>query len=123
MILLVFIQTGSEYEQLTGKRISIQTKVGTPSVYIIARSSSSDKEQLCNVETRQDLSEPLTSKSGIKVSDKMRFFHGDTPGRQYECGQQKGGNYYCAICGASANRVYEMDYSFRCSHMSLAADR
>ena len=52
----------SEYEQLTGKRISIQTKVETPSVYIIARSSSSDKEQLCYVETRleclQDLSEP-----------------------------------------------------------------
>ena len=116
--------TDSEYEQLTGKRISIQTKVEMPSVYIIARSSSSDKEQLCYVETRleclQDLSEPLTSKFGIEVNDKMRFFHGDTPARQYECGQQKGGNYYCAICGASANRVYEMDYSFRCSHISLA---
>ena len=61
-----------------------------------------------------------TSKSGIEVNDKMRFFHSDTPARQYECGQQKGGNYYCAICGASANRVYEMDYSFRCSHISLA---
>ena len=94
------------------------------SVYIIARSTSSDTEQLCYVETRveclKDLSETLTSKSGIEVNDKMRFFHGDTPARQYECGQQKGGNYYCAICGASAHRVYEMDYVFRCSHMSLA---
>ena len=50
----------------------------------------------------------------------MRFFHGDTPARQYECGQQKGGNYYCAICGAKADRVYEMDYVFRCPHLSLA---
>ena len=37
-----------------------------------------------------------------------------------ECGQQKGGNYYCAICGASANCVYEMDYSLHCSHISLS---
>ena len=42
------------------------------------------------------------------------------PAYQYECGQQKGGNFYCAICGACAKRVYEMDYSFCCSHMSLA---
>ena len=96
----------------------------TPSVYIVARSSSSDKEQLCYVETQleclQDLSEPLTCKSGLEVNDKMRFFHGNTPARQYECGQQKGRDYYCAICGASANCVYEMDYSFHCSHISLA---
>ncbi len=54
------------------------------------------------------------------MTDKMRFFHGDTPVRQYEYGQQKGRKYYCTICRASANRVYELDYSFRCSHMSLA---
>ena len=116
--------TDGEYEQLTGTQINIQAKVETPCVYIIARSTSSDTEQLCYVETRveclKDLSETLTSKSGIEVNDKMRFFHGDTPARQYECGQQKGGNYYCAICGASAHRVYEMDYVFRWSHMSPA---
>ena len=50
----------------------------------------------------------------------MRFFHGDTPARQYESGQQKGGKYFCAICGLNAERAYELDYSFRCSHMSLA---
>ena len=37
--------------------------------------------------------EPLTSKSKIEVNDKIRFFHGNTPARQYECGQQKGGNH------------------------------
>jgi hypothetical protein len=119
-----FYYTDEEYEQITGRKINVQAKVETPTVYIVARSSSSDKEQLCYVDTRleclQDLSEPVTSKSGIEITDKMRFFHGDTPARQYECGQQKGGKYYCAVCGASANRVYELDYSFRCSHMSLA---
>jgi hypothetical protein len=41
-----------EYEQLTGEKISVQAKVESPSVYIVARSSSSDKEQLSYVETR-----------------------------------------------------------------------
>jgi hypothetical protein len=116
--------TDEEYEQMTGKKINIQAKIETPSVYIVARSSSSDNEQLWYVDTRleclQDLSEPVRLESGVEITDKMRFFHGDTPARQYECGQQKGGKYYCAVCGAAANRVYELDYSFCCSHMSLA---
>lgn len=90
--------TDAEFERLNGKKINVQAKVESPSVYIVARSSSSDKEQLCYVNTRleclHDLSHPLTSKSGIEVNDKMRFFHGDTPARQYECSKQKGGNYY-----------------------------
>ena len=49
----------------------------------------------------------------------MRFFHGDSPSRQYEAGQQKGGNFYCAVCGANAHWVYELDYVFRCPHISL----
>ena len=50
----------------------------------------------------------------------IRFFQGDSPARQYECGQQKGGNYYCSLCEASAKRVYKLDYSFHCAHLSLA---
>ena len=115
--------TDTEFEQLYGKRIDIQTKVESPSVYIVARSSSSDKEQLCYVETRleclEDLSSLVTSTSGININDVMRFFHADTPARQYKCGQQKGGHFYCALCGASANRAYEMDYVFCCPHISL----
>ena len=44
--------TDAEYEQLTGRKMNIQAIVETPSVYIAARSSSSDKEQLCYVETQ-----------------------------------------------------------------------
>ena len=73
---------------MTGEKVNIQSVVEAPSLYIVARSSS-DEDQLCYVET----------------SDKMTFFHGDSPTRQYEAGQQKGGNYYCAICGANAHRV------------------
>jgi hypothetical protein len=62
----------------------------------------------------------LTTNSGTDVTDKMRFFHGDSPARELECGQQKGGNYYCSGCGAYAQRVYELDYCFRCRWMSLS---
>jgi hypothetical protein len=93
-------------------------------VYIVGRSGSSDAEQLAYVDTRreclEDMGSKLTTNSGTDVTDKMRFFHGDSPARELECGQQKGGNYYCSGCGAYAQRVYELDYCFRCRWMSLS---
>ena len=47
------------------------------------------------------------------------FFHSDSPSRQFEGGQQKGGHYYCSGCGVSADRVNELDHSFRCHTISL----
>ena len=29
-------------------------------------------------------------------------------------------NFYCSVCGVHANRVCELDYSFRCTHISLS---
>ena len=115
--------TGSEYEVITGRKVNIQSLVEAPSLYLVARSSSRDQDQLCYVETRleclQELSKPISMASGTPVADRMRFFHGDSPSRQYEAGQQKGGGFYCALCGANAQRVYELDYVFRCPHVSL----
>ena len=93
-------------------------------MYIVARTGSSDAEQLAYVNTRreclEDMGSKLTTNSGTDVTDKMRFFHGDSPARELECGQQKSGNYYCSGCGAYAQRVYELDYCFRCRWMSLS---
>ena len=54
--------------------------VETPYVYLIARSTSSVKDQLLYVPTRlediEDLSEPLTDDSGKRYHDKLRFFSG-----------------------------------------------
>ena len=71
------------------------------------------------LECLDELPDPTVSASGIPIVDKMRFFHGDSPSRQYEAGQQKGGNFYCAVCGANAHRVHELDYVFHCPHISL----
>ncbi|CAB3993310.1 Hypothetical predicted protein [Paramuricea clavata] len=110
--------------KLTGRKVNIQSLVKSPSLYIVARPSFSDADQLCYIDTRLECleklcSEVVTTASGEPLIDKMRFFHGHSPSRQYEASQQKGGSYHCAVCGANAHRAYELDYVFRCPHMSL----
>ena len=39
----------SEYEEITGEKVSIQAQVEAPQLHIIACSSSTDEEQLCYV--------------------------------------------------------------------------
>ena len=117
--------TTEEYQNLTGnKNIDIQMKVQTPEVYIVARSGSSDVEQLSYIDTRleclQDMKVKLQTKSGNNVTDTMRFFHGDSPARQLEAGQQKGGNFYCSACGAYAQQAYQLDICFSCHYLSLS---
>ena len=90
--------TNAEYQNLAGcKKVDVQTKVDSPEVYIVARSGSSDVEQLTYIDTRleclEDLSVKLQTNAGNDVSDIMRFFHGDSPARQLQSGQQKGGNF------------------------------
>ena len=115
--------SNDEYYRITNITEDIQTRVETPEVYIVARSGSSDVEQLTYIDTRleclEDMAIKVKTNLGTNITDIMRFFHGDSPARQFESGQQKGGNYYCSGCGANAQRVYELDYCFRCPYMSL----
>ena len=115
--------TDKEYKDTTGKVVDVQTEIEKPHVYIVARCRSCDAEQLAYVETRlcclQHLQKNLKTADGVEIKDKMRFFHGDSPSREFESGQQKGGHYYCSGCGAHADRVYELDYCFRCEPVSL----
>ncbi|CAG2194291.1 unnamed protein product [Mytilus edulis] len=53
------------------------------------------------VEDLKDLSTPSIAPDGLKVYDTVRIFTVDNPARQFECGQQRGGNYRC-ICGLAA---------------------
>jgi hypothetical protein len=98
---------------MTGDKISVLALVEAPEIYILARSSSSDHEQLLYIETRRECQDEISNKlhtnSDIPINDVMRFFHGDSPSWQYECSQQKGG-HYCSVCGTKASQVYELDY-------------
>ena len=116
--------TNAEYESLTGcKNVDVQTKVETPEMYIVARSGSSDVEQLSYIATRleclEDLSLKLITATGTELTDKLRFTPGDSPARQLESGQQKGGNFYCPGCGENAQQAYDLDACFSCHYMSL----
>ena len=67
----------------------------------------------------EDLSLKLETDAGTELTDTMRFFHGDSPARQLESGQQKGGNLYCSGCGANAQQAYDLDICFSCHYLSL----
>lgn len=61
-------------------------------------------EQVMYLETRTRDLEVIhlsISEGPVEVFDVVRVFSGDGPARQFEAGQQRGGNYPC-ICGARA---------------------
>ena len=49
----------------------------------------------------------------------MRLFEGDSPARQFEAGQQKGGNYVCTACSVHSNLISSLTHTFSLDHMSL----
>ena len=93
--------SSAEYEALTGIKEDVQANVECPEVYIVARSSSSDAEQLAYVETRveclKQLDLKLVTKSGHHITDVMRFFHGDAPARQFEWSTERGALLLCGM--------------------------
>ena len=50
----------------------------------------------------------------------MYFFKGDGPSCQFESGQQKGGNYFCWICGISHHRTTDFAHAAYRNNFSLA---
>jgi len=72
-------------------------QIEKPHVYFVARCRSCDAEQLAYVETwlccLQHLQKNLKTTDEVEIKDKMRFFHGDCPSREFESGEQKGGHY------------------------------
>ena len=60
-----------------------------------------------------------TTPTGNECIDTARFFHGDSPAREVEAGQQKGGHYFCSNCGCHAERVDELDHVLNCPIISF----
>ena len=50
----------------------------------------------------------------------MRFFKGDGPSCQFEAGQQKGGHYFCWICGIVAYRTRDYAHAAYRKWLSFA---
>ena len=77
-----------EYKVKTGKNVNIQKEIERPELYLIARCSSSDHEQLLYAEPClpciQDLGKNVEM-NGIEYTDKVRFNHGESPARAQPC--------------------------------------
>ncbi|CAH1259276.1 Hypp2220 [Branchiostoma lanceolatum] len=100
--------TPSEYHEKYNLKLSVQSAVEQPHLYMIARSNSSDADQLLYAETRRDdlpsLALPIKTPDGREIKDVLRFFKGDNPARQFELGQQRGGYNPC-VCPADIRIV------------------
>ena len=114
--------TNAEYEAKTGKTVCVQTMVEKPKVYFIARCSSAEAEQIAYSDTRlsciQETAQKLKTNNGTEIKDIPRLFKADSPGRQFENGTQKGGNYFCE-CGCHAARTDEIDHALSCPLISF----
>ncbi len=119
-----FFYTPEEMKTRGYGEVDVPSLVERPHLYILGRCGSKEAEQLAYVETRQEcldgLPHQVETSEGVKVSDVMRFFHGDGPEQQFESGEQKGGNAGCAACSGDSRRYRDLTYSFRCPHLSLA---
>ena len=106
-----------EYFLKYGENVCVQSIVEKQSLYIIGRSPSNDQQLLYS-----DISllrENLETSDGIPIRDKMRVFKGDSPARQFEAGQQKGGNFFCCSCSIQGNFSANLRYTLQSKSLSL----
>ncbi|XP_066928359.1 uncharacterized protein [Clytia hemisphaerica] len=113
--------TNEEYREKFHKNVNVQAKIKSPKMYLLARCPSSE-EQLFYSETRLEDIKSLSfdlEVDGTIVKDVMRFFKGDGPACQTECGQQKGGNYFCWVCPILASRSNDFTHSNNLDYLTL----
>ncbi|KAI8486075.1 hypothetical protein Bbelb_361750 [Branchiostoma belcheri] len=118
--------TDAEYLELYGERICVQSHVEQPCIYMVARCSCSDNDQLCYSAERRECLHQMSMTVSVEIngtlheySDVLRFFKGDLPAREFEAGQQRGGHFPCP-CGVNAARFDDIEHTYRAPHMSLA---
>lgn len=70
----------SEIEEITEKRINVQSMIEKPSIYLFANTFDSIAEKLSYVEERledlAEMAEPIITGNGITLNDTMRFLQG-----------------------------------------------
>ncbi|KAK3734075.1 hypothetical protein QZH41_019813 [Actinostola sp. cb2023] len=106
--------TNQEYQQKNSVQVDVQSVIEEPHLYMMGLSGSSDADQMLFIPTRreclQSFSQPVESKDGIAIQDKMRFMNGDNPSVEYEDGTQKGGHRGCAGCDGDIRMAGQYDY-------------
>ena len=93
--------TDQEYFEKQIRSLNVQAEVGKLYFYLMGRCPSNDQQILYIEEIIKDIhnmAEKIVSPSGIPYQDVMHLFKRDSPARQFEASQQKGGNYVCTAC-------------------------
>lgn len=120
---LVFYTDREYLNQHPEATINIQAEVEQPEVYLLSLGSSSAEDQAALVGDRINcllgLSAPVTTETGIEVSDTLRFFTADHPAAQFEQGTKQGGNYKCGACGCKETLFSDQAHSLIHSWRSL----
>ena len=104
------------------KDIHVQPHIEKPVLYLIARCSATDQQLLYSSLRLTDifeLKEELSTSSGLILTDKLRFFKGDSPARQFEAGQKKGGNNFCCSCPINGQYAGKYTYVYNLPILSL----
>ena len=121
---LVFY-TDMEYHQKNPKipTISVQSQVEQPEIYLLSAGSSTVEDQSALIGDRldclSDLSNPVETKDGIQITDRLRFFTGDHPAAQFEQGTKQGGTYKCGACGCKESMFDDQAHSLTFQWRSL----
>ena len=105
------------------KSLNVQVEVEKPYLFYLMRWCPSNDQQILYIEERirdiHDMTEKIISPAGIPYEDVMRLFKGDSPARQFEADQQKGGNYVCTACSVHSNLISSLAHTFSLDDMSL----
>ena len=117
--------TDKEYQEMNNLQhaICIQSEVEQPEIYMLSLGSSSVEDEAAlvgdRVECLGDLSIPLETEEGMKITDTLRFFTGDHPAAQFEQGTKQGGTYKCGACGCKESRFDDQGHSLNYNWRSL----
>ena len=65
------------------------------------------------------LSDEVLSSTGIRITDRLRFFKGDKPAAQFEAGITCGGNYPCVACVCHRNSFADFPHAVKCEQRTL----
>ena len=116
--------TNREYKCKFPERspIDVQATIEKPYLYILGQSKSTDVDQLSytssRIEDLMQLPEPIEI-NGVPFFDVIRAFSGDGPARQFESGQQRGGNFSC-LCGMPSNEHSNLEFAYSFDPPSIA---
>ena len=124
-----FFYTSQEIFERTGEHIDVQAIVEFPETYFLAKCRDTIDDKLTFIESRrEDIDElvfdvQLTQTDDRKVRDRLRFFTGDEPERQFEAGQSIGGAYPCTGCSVPATSFSDLTRCFRSEPRTLEERR